>query len=103
MLGWEVLLPASPTDLKALRREATKVPEGNFQEPVVVSPERESTVNSSESTASRRVPVASFPNLEPDDTSVACDRTSPSKLPCRTSTITSDIVASITVSLSTAR
>ena len=63
--------------MKALRREATKVREGNFQEPVVVSPARESTENSSEGTVSRQVSVVSFPDVEPDDTSVSFDRTSP--------------------------
>ena len=84
--------------MKALRREATKVRKGNFREPVVVSPVRESTKNSSKGTISRQVSVVSFPDVEPDDTSVPFDRTSLSKLPRRTSTITSDSIASVTVS-----
>ena len=68
---------AHPKDVKALRCEPTKVREGNFQEPVVVSPARESTENSSEGTVSRQVSVVSFPDVEPDDTSVSFDRTSP--------------------------
>jgi len=84
--------------VKALRREATKVRKGNFREPVVVSPVRESTKNSSKGTISRQVSVVSFPDVEPDDTSVPFDRTSLSKLPRRTSTITSDNVANVTVS-----
>jgi len=84
--------------VKAIRREATKVREGDFREPVVVSPARESTENSSEGTVSRQVSIASFPDDKPDDVSIPLGRTSPLKLPRRTSTITSDIVASVTVS-----
>jgi len=87
-----------PKDVKALRREATKVWEGNFREPVVVSLAQESTENSSEGTASRQVLVVSFPDVEPDDVSVPFGRTSALKLPRHTSTATSDIVASVTVS-----
>jgi len=49
-----------PKDVKALRCEATKVLEGNFRDPVVVSPARESTENSSEGTVSRQVSVVFF-------------------------------------------
>jgi len=87
-----------PKDVKGIRREATKVREGDFREPVVVSPARESTENSSEGTVSRQVSIASLPDVEPDDASVPLGRTSPLKLPRRTSTVTSDIVASVTVS-----
>jgi len=59
-----------PKDVKALRREATKVREEDFREPVVVSPARESTENSSEGTVSQQVSVVSFPEVEPDDASV---------------------------------
>ena len=55
--------------MKAIRREATKVREGDFREPVVVSPARESTENSSEDAISRRVSIASFPDVEPDNVS----------------------------------
>ena len=43
--------------------------------------------------------VASSSDVESDDTFVSCDRTSTPKLPCRTSTVTSDSVASVTVSI----
>ena len=87
-----------PKDVKAIWREATKVREGDFWDPVVVSSARESTENSSEGTVSRQVLVVSLPDVEPVDASVPFGRTSPLKLPRRTSTAMSDIVASVTVS-----
>ena len=84
--------------MKALRCEATKIREKNFRKPVVVSPARESTENSSESSVVRQDRVTSFSDVEPDDVSVPFGRSSPSKLPRPTSTATSDIVASVTVS-----
>jgi len=63
------------TDMKALRCEAIKIREKNFRVPVVVSPVRESTENSSEGTVSRHGSVVSFSDVEPDDTSVPFCRT----------------------------
>ena len=85
------------TDMKALRREATRVRTGDLCGPVVVSPARESTEIVPENASLLMAPAGSFFDVKPDDPPVSCIETLSSALSCRSSAVTSATVSSAQV------